>query len=365
MSGREHLLDIVAVLNTWKKPIIGLSVLVAIGTAVVSVFLPNYYRATTIFLATNPNQARPEILFGKGNAGVELYGSDNDIDRILAIAQSNELIDYLVDTFSLYAHYNINPHHDKAIYKVREHFRSLYQVQKTKLGSVELSVEDRDPELSAALANAARLRISLLTSDLVKKAQSSILQSYDESLAQKRSQLVSLGDSLSAVRAIYGIYNTAEHSERLTRQLIEAQSEYYKQKGRVENMQANPRISRDSVAFATALVAGLRLELDSMEVLMQRLNAGQIAVGILENQYYTANGSLSEELERAKLLRASIGASVPSLVVVEAAEVPVIKNRPHRTVIVGGAGLLTLVMATIGVFFIHAYQESLKLWSEK
>ncbi|MFM8448951.1 MAG: hypothetical protein ACKOAY_02500 [Haliscomenobacter sp.] len=364
MSQREQILDIVAVLNTWKKPILGLSVLISLSTAVISLFLPNYYRATTVFLATNPNRARPEILFGKANAGVELYGSDDDIDRILAIAQSNELIDYLVDSFSLYEHYHIDSSQEKAVYKVRMHFRSLYQVQKTKLGSLELAVEDRDPELSAALANAARERISLLTEDLVKTAQTAILKSYDESLAAKQSLLANLGDSLSVVRAKYGIYNTSEHSERLTRQMIEAQSEYYKQKGKLENMRSNPAISRDSVAFTAAMVAGLRLALDSMEVRMQQLNTGQIAVGILETQYYSANSNLSDELERAKLLRASILAEVPSLVLVEAAEVPVVKDRPRRSLLVAASFVLALVLSVLGVLFIHAYRDSMR-WSEK
>ena len=104
MEQRDSLLDILKTLLAWRRPIIALTFAAGVLTAGISLLLHNYYRSTTIFLAGNPEQFRPEVLFGKGGASAAIYGGSHDIDRVLAIAESNELIDYLVDTFQLYDH---------------------------------------------------------------------------------------------------------------------------------------------------------------------------------------------------------------------------------------------------------------------
>ena len=352
MEQREHILDALKAGYAHRKAILSLTVTAMILTALVSLAMPNYYRATTVFLAANPNQARPEILFSKSNNGVGLYGSDDDIDRILAIAESNDLIDFLVDSFDLYAQYKIDPEQAKARYKVRMHFRKLYAVKKTKLEAIELSVEDRDARFAATLANAARDRINEIAEGLVKSAQS-----YEENLAARTKVLKELGDSLVALRAEFQIYNTAELSERLTRQMVETQSLYYRNKGRLESMQGNVRIPKDTIAYVSTLVDGLKLELDSMSRQMSRINRGQVIIGILENQYFTANGGFGEDIERANLLRSALTTRVPAIVLVEAAEVPIVKSRPGRTMLVLGAGVLAFVLSILATLLFHSYRD--------
>lgn len=357
MEQKENLLGVLNLIFQWRKPLVGLSFLVAVVTAAISLLLPNYYRSTTVFVAANPNLARPEIFFGKNNMGADLYGSDNDIDRILAIAESNELIDHLVDSFNLYTHYRINAQNPKAPYRVRMRFRKLYEVKKTKFNVLELSVEDRDPELAAAIANAARELVNLIGEGLVKSGQKATLESYEANILNKSGQVKVLGDSLARIRARFQIYNTAAQSEDLTEQLVETQSLFYRQKGRLESMRANSRISRDSVAYTEALVNGLQQEMDSINRKMSLLNEGQVLLSVLETQYFSANGQLGEDLERAKLLQAAYSAVVPSLILVEAAEVPVVKIRPKRSILVITAGILAFLMSLLAILLFHAYRN--------
>ncbi len=358
MEPKENLLGILNILFQWRKPLIGLSFLVAVVTAAISLLLPNYYRSTTVFVASNPNLARPEIFFGKGNMGADLYGSDDDIDRILAIAESNELIDHLVDSFDLFVHYRINPENPKASYRVRMRFRKLYEVKKTKFNVLELSVEDRAPELAAAIANAAREQINRIGEGLVKSGQKATLESYEANIRNKSAQVKILGDSLAKIRARFQIFNTAAQSEDLTEQLVETQSLFYRQKGRLEAMRTNPRISRDSVAYTEALVNGLQQEMDSINHKMSSLNEGQVLLAVLENQYFSANGQLGEDLERAKLLQAAYSAVVPAIILVESAEVPVVKIRPKRSILVITAGLLAFLMSVLAILLVHAYRNT-------
>lgn len=351
------MLDILKTLLAWRRPIIALTFAAGVLTAGISLLLHNYYRSTTIFLAGNPEQFRPEVLFGKGGASAAIYGGSHDIDRVLAIAESNELIDYLVDTFQLYDHYRIDPENPKAIYKVRMKFRSLYEVKKTKLDVIELTVEDRSPELAAAMANAARERINSITQRIIKDNQWKTFNSYQQNLAHKTTELQFLGDSLATLRQKYGIFNTAEQSQTLTAQFIVSQSQYFRNKGRLEAMRVNPRIPRDSVAFAEVLVRGLEQELDSLRKNLGELNEGQIYLSILENQYYAANGQYGDDLERAKLLDATLQSEIPTLYLIERAEVPVVKSRPRRSIIVVMAGVVAFFMSVLGVLLFESYRN--------
>ncbi|MCB0585551.1 MAG: hypothetical protein KDD06_09545, partial [Phaeodactylibacter sp.] len=81
MKNNDNLIDVLKTLFKWKRPIFYVCLIAGVGSIVISLFLSNYYAATTIFLAVSPDQATPEALYGKGQLRNEYYGNENDIDR--------------------------------------------------------------------------------------------------------------------------------------------------------------------------------------------------------------------------------------------------------------------------------------------
>ena len=156
----DNLLGVLKTLFKWKKQIFLVCLIAGIGSVIISLLLPVYFQATTVFLAASPDQAKPELIFGSGTLEGEYYGNENDIDRILTIAESSELFDFLIDTFNLYQHYKIDSTANRAPYRVKKKLAKLYDVAKTKRDAIELSVEDQDKELAAAIANTARRKIN-------------------------------------------------------------------------------------------------------------------------------------------------------------------------------------------------------------
>ena len=100
MNQNENLLDVIALLYKWKKLILGAGFLVAILAAVASLRLPNYYNAQTQFYSASSDLALP-IPIGNTNQKKFIYGSNNDLDRLFSISNSNELKGYLEETFDL------------------------------------------------------------------------------------------------------------------------------------------------------------------------------------------------------------------------------------------------------------------------
>ena len=168
MEQRENLLDVLKILFKWLRPIAYLCIGVGIGTTAISLLLDNYYESTTTFYASSIDQAKPGQIFGTSSRDLEFYGNDRDNDRLLTIAESNGLVDYMVRTFDLYTHYDIDSTKERAPFNVRQKFNKYYTVIKTKREAIELSIEDTDKELAAEMVNAARNKIDELAIVIVE-----------------------------------------------------------------------------------------------------------------------------------------------------------------------------------------------------
>ncbi|MCB0546279.1 MAG: hypothetical protein KDD19_01765 [Phaeodactylibacter sp.] len=357
MKNNDNLIDVLKTLFKWKRPIFYVCLIAGVGAIVISLFLSNYYKATTIFLAVSPDQATPDALYGKGQLRSDYYGNENDIDRLMTIAESSELINFLVDSFKLYEHYDIDPDQPKAAFKVQEKFLSLYEVQKTKRDAIELSVEDKDKELAARIANAAREKIDELARHLIQEGLAKAIRSYEDNILSKESQLASLSDSLIYMREKYGIYNIMGQTEALTSQVSESEALLVRNRAKLEAMKETKGIPQDTILLLQASVRGLEEENKSLNEKMSLFNEGLSKFGIFERQYIEANQTLSEDKERLKQASATYHSVIPAMVLVEEARVPVIKSRPKRSIIVLATGAIAFLFSLIGVLLFDTYKD--------
>lgn len=357
MKHQDNLLDVLRTLFKWKKPILYVCALAVLGAVIISLTLSNYYKATTVFLAVSPDQAKPESLYGKGQLRTEYYGNENDIDRLLTIAASAELVNFMIDSFNLYEHYDINPDNKKAAFKVRDKFLSLYEVTKTKRDAIELSVEDKDKELAARMTKAAREKVDELARRLMQEGLEKTIKSYEENIKAKETQLSALSDSLIYLRKKFGIYNTAGQAEALSSQVSETESMLVRNRAKLETLKNTRGIPQDTIKLLNATVVGMEEEFKSLAIKMENFNSGLGKVGIFERQYGESNQTLSEDKERLKQALATYQSVIPAMVIVEEAEVPVIKSRPKRSIIVLAAGAIAFLFSVLGVLLFDTYQD--------
>ncbi len=357
MNQKDNLLGVLKTLFKWKKQILYTCIAAGIGSIIIVLLLPVYYQATTIFLVASPDQAKPELLFGKGTLESEYYGTESDIDRVLTIAKSNELYEYLIDSFDLYQHYDIKKEAPRAPYYVKLAFNKRYEIQKTKRDAIELSIEDTDPELSAQIARATREKIDDVAQKLVKETQQKAINTYKAEINSQEKNMRELADTLARLRETYGIYNTEAQTESMTEQFAQAESRLINGKARLEALQNTPRISRDTIAMLEARVKGMEVEVEGLQKRMNNLNSGLGTVSSLERQYREASISLSENKERLKQFEAAFQSNIPALLLVEEAQVPIIKSRPKRTLIVVAAVFVAFLFSVIGVLLFENYRD--------
>lgn len=365
MENRDNLLGVIQTVYRWRKTIRNTCLIAVIGSVVVSLFLDNYYEAKTIFYPTSPQLANPELLFGNTGQVTNYYGSDRDLDRLAEIAGGKEVEDFMVAQFDLYTYYDIDSTAKEGPHKVRQRLRKLYNIQKNKNDAIELSIEDKDPKQAAAMANAARDKINEIGQRLTKESQQKLLTAFESNIKRKQEELELLGDSLRRTQAFYGIYNAGTQGEQIAEQLSTAESEIVRSRAKLDILEKNPAIPRDTIAYIRANLNAYeqqRRQLTAKEntaenMTLQRFSEGMPQIAILQDLHFQARKQLSYDLERYNQILATYSTDIPALLVVEAAEPPLIKSRPKRSMIVIGSLLVALFFTILAALVADAYRD--------
>ncbi len=361
MENRDNLLGVLQTIYQWRKTIRNVCILALAGSIGFSLLLDNYYQATTIFYPASPQLANPELMFGNTGQVTDYYGSDRDLDRLSEIAVSKELEDFMVQAFNLYAHYGIDSASKQGPFKVRQVFRALYNAQKNKNDAIELNMEDTDPRMAAEMANAARQKINTIAQRLIQESQGTLLKAFEGNIKRKKAELELLGDSLRRTQAYYGIYAPTAQGEQLSEQLTKAESEIARNRAKLEVLEPDSSIPRDTIAYIRANLKAYERQRQQLmnaasgagsdNMTIKRFNEGSPQIAVLQDLHFQSRKQLSYDLERYNQILATYNTDIPAVLVVETAEVPLIKSRPKRSIIVlaslVGAFLFTVLAALV------------------
>ena len=137
MQSDNSLLSIIHSLMKWKKTIIYTTATAFVLSFFISFLVPVYYQAQTVFFAANESLASPTPV-GGSDKDYFIYGTDNDRDRLLSVSQSTEVVNFLIDSFKLFEHYEIDPKSKKGPHRIREKLEKLYKVKKNQFGGIEM-----------------------------------------------------------------------------------------------------------------------------------------------------------------------------------------------------------------------------------
>lgn len=347
----DNLIGVLRTLFRYMRFIAVVCVLVGLGSIVISLLLPVYYKSSTVFLSASPELLTERGLFGTTTRDPQPFGDNNDNDRLLTIAESDELKAYLIDSFNLYAHYDMDSTSAKAAYYIREQLQGVYEVQKTKRDAIQLSIEDEDPEMAAAMSNAARNKIDDINLQLAKAMQQKQIETFRRNITEKDKSVATLSDSLQAARSRYGIYNTESQSETLSDLISTRQSRLISYQAKLESSSSR---ARDTLRTA---IFGLEKELENLTIQLAKFNKGMPRIMALEEEYDQAIKQLTYDKERLKQLNAAYLADVSSVILIEKADIPLIKSRPIRSLLVIGSVLAAFLFSVLGVLLYDNYKE--------
>jgi len=364
---KDSLLPILGTIYPYRRMILRVTLGAFILSVIGSLLLHNYYQGKTIFYAASQDLFKPEKVFGGGQTEMYYYGSGEDIDRILTVGNSHEVVDYLIDSFDLWKVYKIKAGSSKSRYKMRKAFLENYNILLTKQDALELTIEDKDPERAAALANAARERINVLVRSVIRNSQIGIVNSFQQSIHNKEKIMQGTLDTLIHYREKSGIYSTGGQTELLATRVTEVTNSVERDKAALEALKSGHISSKlqDTLSIIKARISGAERELallnstdPSINYSLKNFNASVGRIQLLENRYARSFEQIGYDLEKLKLYNSAIDITIPAVHLIEPAEVPLYKSRPKRSVIVLACTFAAFLFSLAAALVMESYKET-------
>lgn len=348
-----HLLGVLQSLWRWKIPILAVTFAGAMLAVIISLMLPEYYKASTTFLTISPDQISIDGVFGNTNGRMQFYGTGDDIDRTMSVAESDALVDHIIKEFDLYTVYDIDTAKVKAPLYVRREFLGNYEVTKNSRDAIELEISDQDPIRVAAMVKAARRQVNDISLTLVRGTQERSAQGLRREIESAEANLTDIDNRIQDLRKESGVYNTEAQSEALAAKTALLQNSIVTTDAKMLSYRQNGGLgARDSIAKYRVQLAGYessRINLDSQLV---RLNGSLGPLDNLEEERERLNQALSKNRIRLKQYETILGTDMRAIEVVEDAKVPVARSYPVRSLLVVGVTVLSFLFAVVGALLI-------------
>jgi tyrosine-protein kinase Etk/Wzc len=138
----------------WKKRKILMitSGIVMVCSIVVSLLLTPVFRSTAVvFPAATSTVSFSEQRNAKA-ASMD-FGEEEQAEQLVQILQSSRIRDKIVEQFDLMNHYNISPSDPNKHFKLVEKYNDHFLFVRTRYGSIQIDVLDREPQRAADMAN--------------------------------------------------------------------------------------------------------------------------------------------------------------------------------------------------------------------
>jgi len=212
----------------WNKRIVLMSVglFAAVASIVVSLLITPMFRTSVImFPASGASVARGLLAQNyTGRQSVYGFGEEEQAEQLLQVLHSEPIRTRIIDKYNLMEHYEIDPEGKYPLTELLKQFKSNINFRLTEFQSVEISVMDSDPEISAAIANDISDLVDTVYNSMKKKRAWNALELVEEEFKVAETKLVAMEDSLSHLS--FQISANVETSGNGTNNLLKAFSDY-------------------------------------------------------------------------------------------------------------------------------------------
>lgn len=359
--------DYFYVLFKWKKFLIINLLIVSIISVTIVLLLPNKYKATATIMIPPDTQSAfgglTSLLSGKSSIssmGSKLFGvTGTSEDVLLGILNSRTALTDVIKRFNLIDYYEIT---ENNIDKTIKAFRKDLSADPNEYGMIEISVINKDPKVAAAISNYFVGLIDsmniVLNIERAKNNRIFIEQRYLKNLQDLRVA----EDSLYHFQRKYGIVSVpdqlegtfkaaAEIETQLTRKEIEAF--FLKQQYGENSPQYN--IAVQEVNLLKKKVQELKNSTDlssKSNILYAFKDMPNIAINYLRifREVEIQQAILEFVMPMYEQAKVEEQKSVPTVMVIDNAVPPQLKDSPKRSIIVIGIFLLALFFLIPFVF---------------
>jgi capsular polysaccharide biosynthesis protein len=310
MDKEFNLIAVLRIIIKWSRPIAILTITAGVLAAIFSfVFMDNWFLSWSTFYPTNQYTTDRSMIFNSENTGgqIEYFGGKGDVNRILTIANSAPIMDYIIDSFKLAEHYKIDKTGKYWRTKVRKEFDKNYEAIKTEHDAVQVSIYDTDPKTASDMVNAVVEKVDQENKQHTTETKENLYNLISSQINEQQRKVNGFVDTLAELAQLY-------------------------------------KIKVSSGPQGTILVEGN--DFKAVQQYKALMSKEENAVKELNNRI-----NIKEQLE------VSMKSNTSSLVVFERAFAADKKEKPLRSVIILITMLITAFVAVIGALLIEQLAE--------
>ena len=345
--------DYIYILYKWKKFLFINLFSIAVITTGITFLISNQYKATATIMIPPDTQSAfgglTSLLGGKSSiaaAGSKIFGvSNTSEDVLLGIINSRTALVNVIKKFHLMEYYEIDDHNMDKVLKV---FRSDIMADPNEYGMIEFSIVNKDPQTSARIANyLVTLVDSLNIKFNIQRAMTNKIF-IEKRYLQNVSDIRKAEESLYEFQKKYGIVAVPEQLEVTVKAAAEIESQLIKKE--MESYFVKQQYGENSPQYQGSL-AEMNLLKKKVQELKNSTNLSStsnvlfpfkempnIAIQYLRNyREVEIQQSILEIImpmyEQAKVEEQK---SMPTVMVIDRAVPPQLKDSPKRSAIIIG-----------------------------
>lgn len=187
-----------------RKTLLFVTAIVFFVSIIVSFLITPLYLSTAIvFPAASSNVSFSDQRNVK--AAAMDFGEEEQAEQLVQILQSSRIRDKVISKFNLLEHYEIDKNDKNKYYKLNQEYVSHFTFTRTRFGSIQIDVLDKDAGLAAKMANSILDLIDTVKNEMISERTKPAFEINKRKLAQMlrdRDSLLTSLDSLSSLGVV-------------------------------------------------------------------------------------------------------------------------------------------------------------------
>ena len=363
------LLDLFLILASGKKLIISLTLICGLAAGIVAFVVPKTYMATATILSPQPQSSSAIAMMGQlgGLAGLagQSLGIKDPADTYIGILESRTIADTMIVQFKLQELYRT-----KTLIATRKKLAQKASFMAADSGLIEISVEDREPQRAADMANAYVAHLQEQNSRLAVSEASQRRLFFERQLEDEKNKLAEAEGEFKIFQEQRGAFHVDSQMEAVMQSTIKLRTEITAGEVNLERLKAGGTAQNPKVLQQEAVLKRLHSELRQLEEKNSARNQDdpllptsmmpevglEYARKLREVKYHEALYEfMAQQYETARIDEAR---ESPVIQMVDVAVPPDWKSAPKRSLYILAGLFLGGMMGVFIVFLRHAVNDS-------
>lgn len=366
-SESVSLIDYVQVIARRSKMIICVTLVSSIIAIICSIMMPKIYSATALVLPPQQqDQGLMSVMMGQmgslaGLAGSVLGGGSTG-DLYVGILKTEAVKDSIIDRFKLMNVYKQKYRMDT--YNILDSIATIELGKKD--GIVSITVEDKDPILAAAIANAYVDELARLTIAMNISGAGQNRSFLEDRLTKSKIDLARAEDALKSFQAKYKVLDVPAQAQASIAGVADLKAQLAAQEVQLASLRSFLTDENQEVKNVKASIATLNGQISRLEG-NNNVSSSIPSVGsvpVIGEQYirlmreFKIQESIVEMLTKQyEIAKINETKDISGIQVLQRASVPDKKIKPKRSLIVLGTTFISFIFAVFVAFVMERIEK--------